>query len=95
MIFRSVRNIKNRAVSISINDDQGNWYYLTTAADGGTEGAMTIGWKKLSGHWYYFNGSAVMQTDWVTIGENRYFFCLLNPEHLLHQAVICTMECEW
>lgn len=54
--------------------DQGNWYYLTTSADGGTEGAMTIGWKKLSGHWYYFNGSGVMQTDWVTIGENRYYF---------------------
>lgn len=43
--------------------DQGNWYYLTTAADGGTEGAMTIGWKKLSGHWYYFNGSGVMYAN--------------------------------
>lgn len=34
---------------------------------------MQTGWIKLSGKWYYLNGSGVMQTGWEKISDKWYY----------------------
>jgi GH25 family lysozyme M1 (1,4-beta-N-acetylmuramidase) len=35
---------------------------------------MVTGWKQVSGKWYYFDGSGVMQTGWTKVGSTWYYF---------------------
>ncbi len=47
------------------------------AADGvsfyGETGALTKGWKSISGKWYYFNTNGLMQTGWIQSGSKWAF----------------------
>ena len=67
----------SRTISFDITNPRNAWrtvggktYYY--GADG-----QPVKWEqKIGGHWYYFNGSGVMQTGWVTwskLGTKSYF----------------------
>ena len=47
-------------------------------------GQKVIGWKAISGEWYYFNESGIMETGWVSVGGYWYY---LNADG--------TMETGW
>ena len=58
-------DLKNDWVSVG-----GKRYYM------GSDGYAVLWENKIDGHWYYFNGSGVMQTGWVTwskLGTKSYF----------------------
>ena len=37
------------------------------------DGEKAIGWKDLSGTWYYFNKDGIMETGWVSVGGHWYY----------------------
>jgi len=42
--------------------------------DTGIIADKTTGWKKISGKWYYFNSSGVMQKGWLKLSGKWYYF---------------------
>ncbi|GEK28390.1 N-acetylmuramoyl-L-alanine amidase family protein [Furfurilactobacillus siliginis] len=46
-----------------------SWYYLNPS-----NGHMSIGWQKISGSWYYFNGSGLTAIGWQYINGQWYYF---------------------
>ena len=36
-------------------------------------GKKAVGWKEISGTWYYFNENGSMETGWVSVGGNWYY----------------------
>jgi hypothetical protein len=50
------------------NKDDGRWYYLDTKGD------MVLGWKQISGKWYYFAPSSPIQTwSYNTLTRKWYY----------------------
>ena len=45
-----------------------------TLMTGSPVDAATAGWAKISGNWFFFNASGVMQTGWKKISGNWYYF---------------------
>ena len=37
------------------------------------DGQKAVGWKAISGEWYYFNENGIMATGWVFVGNHYYY----------------------
>lgn len=52
-----------------MRNENGNWSYA--------EGyGYATGWRLISGSWYYFNSSGLMQTGWINSGSDWYYMDL-------------------
>ena len=56
----------NFAAKEGWNDTENGWEYYEN-------GQKVVGWKGISGTWYYFNESGIMETGWVSVGGHWYY----------------------
>ena len=49
------------------------WVQAETGWEYYENGQKVIGWKAISGEWYYFNADGVMETGWVFVGDTWYY----------------------
>ena len=56
-----------------IKNSTGTWNWVEN-------NTKTIGWKYISGKWYYFNNDGDMKTGWIK--ENNNWYCLADDGHM-------------
>ena len=48
------------------NETENGWEYYEN-------GQKAVGWKGISGTWYYFNEKGIMETGWISVGGHWYY----------------------
>ena len=53
--------------------EKAGWYQTENGWEYYEGGQKTVGWKEISGTWYYFDEKAIMETGWVSVGGYWYY----------------------
>ena len=65
--------ILNSNTEVKLVIRQENWVLTESGWEYYENGQKAVGWKEISGEWYYFNKNAIMQTGWVFVNSHWYY----------------------
>ena len=53
--------------------EKSSWKWTENGWEYYENGQKVVGWKEISGTWYYFNENGIMETGWVSVGGTWYY----------------------